>query len=158
MPYSDDPEHVPADQVRFLLGDTNNEALAITDSEVAYLLASEGGNPLRAAARGAEQLAGKYAAVGGSTEKRVGPLMIRDFARTDKASRYSKLARVLWARALAATGQPFAGGISKIDKAARRGDLDIPRPSFRRRLMHYGLGVPASGSSSEEELLGEREP
>jgi hypothetical protein len=149
MPYTDDPEHVESDAVRFLLGDTNGLKPKLTDNEVDYLL-NEQGSVLRAAARGAEILAGKQVEV--ADQKRVGSLMIRSFQSTMES--YLKLAKALWARANAqdSTG-PYAGGISRSDKRSVQQDGDRVRPSFARGMMHYPHGSNSSAVVSIEERL-----
>lgn len=61
MGYTNAPAEKPADEVRFLLQDTDNDNLILTDQEVAYLLSSHDGDTLRAAIVGAETIATKYA-------------------------------------------------------------------------------------------------
>lgn len=141
MPYTDDPEHVPADAVRFLVGDTSTSAPQLTDNEIAFLLSDQGDNTVRAAARGAEMLSARFASQ--EDERRVGPLTLRSFATT-KAKRYADLAKALWARSAATDATPFAGGISKDDKQARELDSDRVRPAFARKMQHYRLGSPAA--------------
>ena len=88
MPYTDDPQTSLADRVRFYLGDTATVSL-LSDSEVDFLLESEGDNAYRAAARGAEILSAKSA--GQADEKKVGPLTIAN-RRQSAADRYRLLA------------------------------------------------------------------
>lgn len=140
MPYSNDPENIPADQVRFLLGDTSASP-DLSDSEIAYLLSSEGDNALRAAARGAEMIAAR--STSSVDERRVGPLVIKS-ARS-KSKRFSDLAVMLWQRLLATDGKPFAGGISLADKTSRKLNPDRVRPSFSRRMMPYPNGRTGEG-------------
>lgn len=61
MPYSGNPSSSAADQVRFLIGDTNNAALQLSDAEIAHLLANAGGSAAWAAPEAAEAVAAKYA-------------------------------------------------------------------------------------------------
>lgn len=139
MPYTDDPGNVPADQVRFLLGDTNTSAPDLTDAEVAYLLASESDDPIRAAARGAEMLSGKFA--NSYDEKRVGPLTLRQSSLTEsKAMRFGKLAKLLWRRA-SLVALPYAGGISRADKRAKEQDTDRDPTVIKRGMQSYGTGT-----------------
>lgn len=149
MPYTDDPENVPADAVRFLIGDTSATP-KITDAEVAFLLSEEGDNTLRAAARGAEVLAAKYS--GQADEKRVGPLWIRSFRSL--SANYLALAKKLWNRANsgAGSGIPWAGGISQTDKVIRAASADRVHPTFRRRMMTYPNGSTSGGEDYEERL------
>jgi hypothetical protein len=59
VPYSGDPTQSPADSVRFLLGDTDNTDLLLSDGEIGFLL-SEWSNVYDAAAAGADQLAAQF--------------------------------------------------------------------------------------------------
>lgn len=148
MPYTNDPQNIPTDRVRFLLGDTSSSP-DLTDPEIVYLLETEGADdPLRAAARGAELLASRFTAA--VEEKRVGPLLIK--TAQNKAIRYMQLATRLWARVLSTSGRPFAGGISVVDKDARRLDSDRVRPAFSRRMMRYP--DTATPTVSSDRLLG----
>lgn len=145
MPYTDDPQNVPADQVRFFVGDTNTSNEELTDPQIAFLLAEEGDSALRAAARAAEILAAKYSGI--ADEKQVGPLRLKF---SERSGRYSALAKQLWARASASsTVGPYAGGISVVDKQTKEADSDRVKPSFKRGMMDY----PA-GTVGEEERLG----
>lgn len=135
MPYTDDPANSPADRVRLYVGDTNATTSLLTDSEVDFLLEDESDDALRAAARGAEILAAKYAKQ--AEEKKVGPLTLTN-RRQSQADRYQRLAKVLWARAASKDGvAPFAGGISKADKALREADTDRTLSIFTRSMMEY---------------------
>lgn len=71
MPYTGNPGNSPADEVRFLLGDTADPP-RLTDPEIAWLLETYG-SPLQAAYNGALRLVSKY---GGRTSKTVGPTSI----------------------------------------------------------------------------------
>lgn len=141
MPYTVDPANVPADRVRFLIGDTVVASPELSDYEVDYLLSLYPDDPLSAAARAAEALAGKYAK---AVDKSVGNLRI---SNSQKAEGYRKLAAQLWRQATRGTFvpgsvvAPWAGGISRSDKLARERDTDRVRPAFRRRLMEYPGGL-----------------
>lgn len=146
MPYTDDPKNVPSDAVRFLIGDTNNASLQVTDNEIAYLLAEEGDVVMRAAARAAEGLVLAYTNL--VTEKQVGPLRIR---YESKVKYFTDLAQRLWGRSDAIDAEPFAGGISRSDKISRALDTDRVRPAFRRRMQEYH-GTSYSNSTREDRL------
>lgn len=150
MPYANDPANDPADEVRFLIGDTNQAAPLLTDEEVAFLLLDENSDPRRAAARAAETLAAKYTQQ--ASERRVGPLMITSGNRTlTKGQEFARLATRLWARANSSSG-PYAGGISFADKITRAGDPDRVRPAFRRAMMRYRRQDGINNDSGEELL------
>lgn len=133
MPYSGNPGNNVADEVRFLVGDTNTTKPDLTDEEIAFLLVEEGNSPRRAAARAAEVLAALYSKR--ADEKAVGPLRIKYQTNAD---RFTKLAKKLWSRATVGTAAPYAGGISQSDKESREANSDRAVPSFSRRLMDYG--------------------
>ena len=143
MPYTDDPGHVLADKMRFLVGDTNTARPELSDSEVDFLLSEEGGDAARAAARAAEALAAKYVKI--ADEKQVGPLRL---TYTEKAARFTTLAKSLWRRAAASSVAPYAGGISVSDKEANEANTDRVAPALSRDMMDYPLGAP-----SQEDIL-----
>lgn len=148
MPYGGDPSRNPLDKVRFLLGDTNNGQLFLTDDEVHFLLSEENGSELRAAARGAEALASKFSTA--VVEKQVGPLRISSGTRgLTKAERYLELAKALWRRAARRSAVPWAGGIEVTDKNERRADLERVKPAFSRTMMEYPPGWPQQNQTSE---------
>lgn len=151
MAYTDDPQNVPADAVRLLVGDTGTSP-DLTDNAIAYFLSEEGGNVLRAAARAAESLQGLYAKK--AEERRVGPLWLRSFS--DKSKKYAALAKSLWARAASGSAAPYAGGISVSDKNARVRNSDRVKPAFRRQMMSYPRGE--TQNMSPEEILSPAEP
>ena len=144
MPYTDDPEHVPADAVRFLLGDTNPNAPLLSDNEVEYLMDLYPTSTVSAAARGAEILASKN--ISEAESRQVGPLRI-EFSK--RGERYTALAKSLWARVAVTISAPFAGGISRADKLMRQSDPDRVQPAFTRRMMAY----PNSGTEQTTEDL-----
>jgi hypothetical protein len=148
MPYTDDPRNVPADAVRFYVGDTAVARPLLTDNQVDLLLAEEDGNTLRAAARAAEVLAAKASAE--ADDKYVGTLRIRNLK--SKQTRYLQLAKNLWAQALRGTIAPFAGGLSRVDKLIRATDGDRVRPFFARGMQRYPNGSTDESRSSDEEL------
>lgn len=137
MPYTDDPANVLSDAVRFYVNDTDVSNPALTDNEVLYLLAEEGDDALRAAARAAEVLAAKASSE--ADTKQVGPLKL---SYTYKARRYGELASVLWRRAntSATSGGVYAGGISRTDKADKALDTDRTIPAFEKDMMDYPYG------------------
>jgi hypothetical protein len=133
--YGGDPAGNIRDAVRFYLGDTDNANLELTNLEVDYLLILEP-NSMRAAARGAEVLAAKYAKY--ADEKWVGPLRLR---YTERSARFTALAKSLWRRAASSTVAPYAGGISVTDKEMNEADSDRVVPAFAREMMEYPSGT-----------------
>ena len=129
--YSGDPSSSNKDAVRFLLGDTDAEQPLISDEEVEYILSLEA-NVIRAAAIGAESIAGKFSS---KVDRSIG-----DFSESlsDLASQYLELARKLRKQAKQTSSfkaVPFAGGISKDVKKTLEKDTDRVKPSFSRGMM-----------------------
>lgn len=155
MPYTDDPKNIPADQVRLLLGDTDVAHERLSDAAIDFLLFDQNDNTTRAAARGAEFLAAKYATL--PSEKKVGPLMLMYGTRAITVSaQYAEIAQMLWAQASQEGVIPWAGGISRTDKLDRASDTDRIRPTFARRMMHYP-NSEAQSVAPEEILSGPAE-
>lgn len=102
MPYTDDPANVPADEVRFLLQDTDTAAPKFTDAEITYLL-TKYGTTIRAAYEGALVLSARYS---GQMSITVGPTSLN---YGDLAQQYHDLAARL--RRKLTPGEPTAGGI-----------------------------------------------
>ncbi|WIC89149.1 hypothetical protein SEA_OTTAWA_103 [Arthrobacter phage Ottawa] len=89
--YSGNPAGSDLDKVRFLLGDTTQTASAtLTNEEITYLLAEEGGNTTSAAAEGALALAARYSGIS-ATSKKIGDLSI-SYEHGALADRFTALA------------------------------------------------------------------
>jgi hypothetical protein len=128
--YSGDPASSTKDAVRFLVGDTSEDAPELSDEEVLWLLASEGGVE-RAAARGAEALASKNASL---IDKSIGAASI---SASQRFEHYRQLASRLWASATTLVAVPWAGGINESDKSAQESDPTRIAPAFSRDMMEY---------------------
>lgn len=61
MPYSGNPASSSRDEVRFLVGDTDNGQLELSDAEIDFLLVQAGGAARHAAPLAADALASKFA-------------------------------------------------------------------------------------------------
>lgn len=90
--YSGDPTTSPKDEVRFLLGDVDDDEHQMSDEEIGYLLTTYG-DPTAAAAAGARALSSKYARAAVSS-KQVGDLVIQYRSQADS---YATLAETLGA-------------------------------------------------------------
>lgn len=143
--YSGNPAESLKDQVRFLLGDTNTAAPQIQDEEIMYLLSQESSNALRAAARGAETLAARYAR---EADKKVGDMMLNSSV---VGKGYATLAKNLWRTYYSRTVSPYAGGISVADKKANEEDQDREKMPIREDMMRYPF--EPIFSNNPEELL-----
>lgn len=108
MTYSGDPSASTLDEVRFLIGDTNNSAERLTDEEITYLI-GKWGDPMKAAHAAAMQLASTYA---GRMNKSIGQTRLE---YSTLFNQYVSLAKELARRggftSVAMTAVPVAGGI-----------------------------------------------
>lgn len=124
--YSGDPAANEKDAVRFLIGDTDPDDQLLQDEEILYLVermkTTEG-----AAAEAAYSLAAKFSRL---SDKSVGDLSL---SLSQKAAAFLALADKLRRRA-SILAVPFAGGISKSQKAATEGDSDRVKPAFSRSM------------------------
>jgi len=124
--YTGDPSANNRDEVRFLIGDTDNADKIVQDEEIAYAIANEANNRL-AAIRIVRTLAGKYAR---KVDKTVGDLKISysqiykhyvdlaTFLEESDANLYAPIA--------------YAGGISVSDKDSVRDNSDRADPMFTK--------------------------
>lgn len=121
----------PAQEVRFLIQDTDGDYPLFTDAEVAYALGASNDNARRAAISLVERLLVRYSAMADTTELdlsvRAGQLYdhAKDLLRTLKMSFNSGLSVV-----------PYAGGISYADIEVNEANRDRFTGVFNR-------GVPA---------------
>lgn len=133
--YSGDPLSSLRDEVRFLIGDTNENDAQFSDREIEYLLADES-NVYLAAANGAFSLAAKYARM---VDKSVGDLSI---SYSQRQKHFADLAAQLQRLSVTAqdgtVARPYAGGISQADKDTVESDTD--RVAGFRKGMHDFLG------------------
>ncbi len=125
MPYTGNPASVPADAVRFKLGDTTSPYL-FSDSEVSYLLSEASANVDAAALAGAEQLAARFASM---VDKTVGDLSIK---YSQRSKQYLAIAERLRTSLSISGAPPFCGGISRADKKSRYENTDAVPAQFTR--------------------------
>jgi hypothetical protein len=111
----------------------------LSDESITAILAIES-DPRTAAAICAESLAGKYA---GLVDKKIGDLSI---SWSQRSKQWAEIAAKLRSSARSALFEPFIGGVSVSDKAARRADTDLVQPAFRRDLFDYD----AQGGASDD--------
>ena len=125
--YSGDPATSTLDEVRFLVGDTDDADQQVTNEEVEYLIASAG-SANAAAVAAAVVLATRYSGLAKS--KAVGDLRIEYESR---AEGYRALIKKLETGGVSgSTAHPiaYAGGISISDKEAQEDDDDRVEPGF----------------------------
>jgi len=122
--YSGNPAASDKDAVRFEIPDTDEAAQLVSDDEIAYALAEEGGT-VGAAARCCEIVARRYA-------------QQADVATGDVKLTYSQQAKTLAVRAKElrslANGShaPYSGGMSRTRKEGFAEDEDLESGNFRR--------------------------
>lgn len=126
MPYTGDPAGVPADAVRFRVGDVGLtvKSSILSDAEYSYLLGLSGGAILPAAVDAALSIAAQFA-----RQPRVshGPSSVDP---TKTPDHYHKLADEI-GREINRVADVSAGGISIDDKRTQESDSDAVQPSFR---------------------------
>jgi len=124
--YTGDPSANNKDEVRFLIGDTDNTDQIVTDEEITYAIAQESNNTL-AAIRVVRAVIGKYAK---KVDKAVGDLKI---SSSQMVEHYKDLLLYLEEQRLHADPpMPFAGGISISQKDTVEADSDRVEPSFTK--------------------------
>lgn len=112
------------DDVRFKVGDTEDNDPQLSDGEVDALLSDAGDNTLIAAIAGAERLQARYARHQPVTQGGVS-------VGGGRADQYEKLAKTLRrGQRVAAGGGFFSGGRTKSGKQAFRDDPDAVQPAF----------------------------
>jgi hypothetical protein len=123
MPYTDDPENVPADELRLLIGDTDTTDELLSDAEVDFFLADDG-SAIWGAVRACTAVAAKFARKVTSTSGRVSKQL------SDLMQHYLDLARRLEQRAEEkSTGLVFTA-LTRSDKQIDREDADLIQPQF----------------------------
>ena len=131
--YSTDPSTSPKDEVRFLLGDTNQNDPLISDEEINYLI-GKWSDPYICAAMGAEALSAKYASL---IDRSVGSLSISYSQRSqqfaDLAKRLRQQARSTAASSGGAGPQVF--GIAWADKDEKDADTTLIPDTFDEGFM-----------------------
>lgn len=121
----------PLDRVRFRLGDTvvvPESAAQLSNEEITALLTQADGNEGRAALAAAKSLYARYSRMVSTS---VGDTSIQ---MGELADNFRSLIHDLEEELMASgvIGTPYAGGISRADKAAREADADRVAPAFSR--------------------------
>lgn len=122
--YSGKPtEDNPKDQVRFLIQDTEESDQLFQDEEIDFLLELEGG-PLKAATKGAQTLAAKFARCVDETVGKVKATF------SQRYKHYSDLAKQLKQHSDIRIPLPFAGALRISQKDVQERDNDRVPPAF----------------------------
>jgi len=156
MPYGGNPSTDGSDAVRLLVGDlsTSTSGEYLADGDYDYFIAQTP-NQYVAAALAANSLAALFmgaAASGtgsnGYLRKRVGDLELEKADATKTAESYRLLSKQL-SKGSAGTITPYAGGISRSDKASVKSDADRVEPAFARGQFDSPRAkAPEAGSTS----------
>lgn len=125
--YSGDPSSSETDAVRFLVQDTDKSEELLQNEEISYLLI-ETGSVKGAAVKAARAIAAKFS--------RLADFSLGDYSvsYSQRAAQYTALAKEL-DKDNVTLAIPFAGGITRADKAETKQDESLVRPAFRRNLM-----------------------
>jgi hypothetical protein len=142
--YGGDPSANDRDAVRYLIGDTNTAKQQLSDEEIAFSLAEEGGK-YRAAAAACRAIAAKY---GRMVDKAVGDLRL-SYSQLQK--QYLDLAEKLDTKSSAGTAIPYQGGQTVSDKNVDDLDTDRVQPAFKRNQFDF------PGQGSQTDLIDEDE-
>lgn len=126
--YSGDPTVSIKDEVRFLVGDTDESDPQLQDAEIAYAVTTYG-SAFRAAIYCCRALMGKY---GRLVSKSVGDLRI---SYSDRFTHYKEMAAQLAADAFGSDAQVYAGGQTVTDKQTVESNTDRLVPAFRIGIM-----------------------
>jgi len=122
--YSGDPATSDKDAVRFLMHDTNDEDQLMSDEEILWLVAEEGSD-WRAAARGLDVLATRFASL---VDKAVGDLKL---SLSQRAENFASRAADLRSGGSHAIPVPVATGLSISEKRDVEADTDRVPSHFR---------------------------
>jgi len=116
-------EENPKDQVRFLIQDTDESDQLFQDEEINFLLELEGG-PLKAAMKGAQTLAAKFARC---IDETVGKVKA---SFSQRYKHYSNLHKELKQHSDIRNALPFAGALEITQKEVQERNNNRVRPAF----------------------------
>jgi hypothetical protein len=135
--YSGNPAASLVDETHYRLGDVNPSQPIATDEECAFALTEARGNTYLAAAALAENKAMEFL---------YRPTTVKKGDRTtsyaDQAQAFLTLAKQLRNNASLATATPYAGALSRGEKASNRRDTDLVQP-FARVDLHVPRLLPS---------------
>ena len=149
--YSDNPAGVPADQVRFLIGDVDEDSPWFSDAEIAFLLQLNDGDPQGAAIAGVLAILARISSwqdetVGGVT------LKVSDI----KANMEGLLDRL---RGMSANGSigapPWVGGVDRDETRCAALDPSVVPKQYSTRMFNArgtGLSRPPSEVLGDDDL------
>lgn len=127
--YSGNPQGNLKDQVRFLIGDTDNEDPILLDGEINWLLSQYNNSPMNTAIRACEMIVAKFSR---QADETVGQVKI---SFSQRAKTYLTTQNMLRQRLAMEDCAPYSGGISKADKLTNEQNTDRVRPDFTKHMM-----------------------
>jgi len=127
--YSGDPGSSKKDEVRFLIGDTNECFPYLQDGEITWMLTQYNQCALQTSIRLCETLMAKFA---GYIDETVGSVSLKN---SQLLTNFTKLRDELRQRLLLQGIAPYAGGISKADKKTQAQNPDRVKPDFTKHMM-----------------------
>lgn len=131
--YSGDPATSGKDSVRFLIGDVDPKAQALTDAEVNYAIAVEG-SVMMAAITCAEACMARFVRLVSESDTDADKKS-RKREYQQRVDSYKTLIQQLKAKRARRAIGIFAGGISQQDKLSQEQDDDRVAPDFRKEMM-----------------------
>jgi hypothetical protein len=127
MGYSGNPAASDLDMVRFMIGDTDNSDLLVSDAEINGLLAAN--TITSTAVQCCLSLSAKYAR---KADKQVGDLRI---SYSQLSKQFAALAdRIGRSPAAVSPSSPWSGGTYRDEKDGNATDTDIVQPFFSRNM------------------------
>lgn len=126
--YTNKPSTSARDEVRFLVGDTDNDDQLATDEEIAYAISTEA-NSLFAASRISHAIGAMFSR---DSDKEVGDLRL---SLSQRSKQYKNLSDDLKERGKVSGGTTgvYAGGLSIAEKITDIQDTDLTQPKFTRK-------------------------
>lgn len=146
--YSGDPSASAKDAVRFTIGDTDCRDQILSDKEIEYLLGQYCQSVLQASIRAAEMAMAKYSRM---IDESVGSVRL---SFSQKSKGFQVMINQLRQRLAIEGITPFAGGISKTQKAQQILDPDRVEPDFTKHMMENEQIAPwvtnANGDGNQD--------
>jgi len=121
--YTNDPGGSLTDRVRFIVGDTDNTDLVLSNGEIEYLLDAHG-SPRRAAVYACEAIMAFYAR---QVDSEIDQIRI---IASDRFDHYMKLSLRLRREAGLLMAIPYAGGMFKLEREQDRKSRELVQPIF----------------------------
>lgn len=151
--YSGDPEASKKDEVRFLIGDTDQSEPLLLDGEIRYLLRRYSESAIQASIQACETIMAKF---GRLVDETVGSVSMK---YSQRIAGYAQMRDELRQRLAIEDCTPFAGGIKKTQVKMTDLDPNRVKPDFTKHMMENHLIAPwvsgeGAGPNSDQDDLG----